>query len=314
MKVVLMADKNSYFNNQALALLKALPDPVFVLTRSGKYAAIFGGTDHRYYHDGSSLVGKNICDVLQPDKVAWFLKEIDTALKLDRLYITEYGLSGSDVKGIESTGPEETIWFEGRVQALDPGIYGEHAVLWLASNITERKTIEARLRTLSEIDELSGLSNRRKLMSVLSIHWEVFERHATPTTVFIFDIDLFKKINDQHGHEAGDRVIKTVAELCRCELRSSDSAARLGGDEFVVVMPHTHVEQAIFIAERLRARIALQLREICVLSNGATISGGVSVFVQGDSSYNDVLKRGDKALYQAKAAGRNRICVDKSSQ
>lgn len=309
-----MADENEFFSNHALALLKALPDPVFILTRSGKYAAIFGGTDHRYYHDSSSLVGKNIFDVLHTDKAEWFLKEIETALELNRLYITEYTLSGSDVKGIKETGPEEMIWFEGRVQVIDSAIYGEDAVLWVASNITASKKVEERFRTLSEVDELSGLSNRRKLISILTVHWEVFERHARPTTVFIFDIDLFKKINDQYGHEAGDRVITTVAGICRDELRGSDSAARLGGDEFVVVMPHTHVAQAIVIAERLRTRIAVELKEICVLDNGATISGGVSEFVAGDVSYKDVMTRADKALYQAKASGRNRICVDGSFQ
>jgi diguanylate cyclase (GGDEF)-like protein len=301
-----MTDLSLFSNEQIAALLAALPDPAFILTRSGRYAAIFGGTDSRYYHDGSGLVGKSIADVLNAEKSVWFIAQIAVALAADGLHVVEYYLHRNDIKGMGDDGPDE-IWFEGRVQALDDLVEGEEAVLWVASNITASKKLEARLRMRSETDSLSGLANRRKLMMALTEHHGLFARYQTPTSVLIFDIDNFKGINDQYGHLAGDKAITATADVCRSELRATDFPARLGGDEFVILMPHTSCEHALPIAERLRLRIAEHLRELGTLGAGATISGGLSELQPGDTSYEDVLKRADDALYRAKRDGRNRI-------
>jgi diguanylate cyclase (GGDEF)-like protein len=302
-----MTDPALFSTEQIAGLLAALPDPAFILTRSGRYAAIFGGTDARYYHDGSGLVGKAIGDVLNPEKTAWFGEHIAIALASGGLHVVEYPLHRNDIKGMDSDGPDETIWFEGRVQALDYPVAGEDAVLWVASNITASKKLEALLRMQSETDSLSGLANRRKLMAALTEHYDLFARYQAPTSVLIFDIDNFKGINDQYGHLAGDKAIAATADMCRDELRSTDFPARLGGDEFVILMPHTSCEQAQPIAERLRLRIAEHLRELGTLGAGATISGGLSEMHPGDAGYEEVLKRADDALYRAKHEGRNRI-------
>ena len=302
-----MTDLSLFSTEQIAALLKALPDPAFILTRSGRYAAIFGGTDARYYHDGSGLVGKSISDVLNPEKSAWFGGQIALALAGGGLHVVEYPLHRNDIKGMDSDGPDETIWFEGRVQALDHLVAGEDAVLWVASNITASKKLEALLRMQSETDSLSGLANRRKLMAALTEHYGMFARYQTPTSVLIFDIDNFKGINDQYGHLAGDKAIAATADVCRRELRATDFPARLGGDEFVILMSHTSCDQALPIAERLRLRIAEHLAALGTLGAGATISGGLSEMASGDNGYEDVLKRADDALYRAKHEGRNRI-------
>ena len=302
-----MTDLSLFSTEQIAALLKALPDPAFILTRSGRYAAIFGGTDARYYHDGSGLVGKSISDVLNPEKSAWFGGQIALALAGGGLHVVEYPLHRNDIKGMDSDGPDETIWFEGRVQALDHLVAGEDAVLWVASNITASKKLEALLRMQSETDSLSGLANRRKLMAALTEHYGMFARYQTPTSVLIFDIDNFKGINDQYGHLAGDKAIHATADVCRSELRATDFPARLGGDEFVILMPHTGCGQALPIADRLRQRIAEHLGALGTLGAGATISGGLSEIHPGDTCYEEVLKRADDALYRAKHEGRDRI-------
>ncbi|XLZ72354.1 diguanylate cyclase [Massilia sp. SR12] len=303
-----MRDESLFSSDQLAAILGALPDPAFVLTRSGRYIAIFGGVDTRYYHDGSGLIGKSVHDVLTPEKAGWFVQEVGRALLGHGLHIVEYSLAASDVKGLDSEGPDHRLWFEGRIQVLDFTVAGEDAVLWVASNITARKELEVQLRMQSEIDALSGLLNRRKLMQVLAEHHDTFQRYGTPLTALVFDIDHFKRVNDAHGHMAGDVVLQTTADVCRRELRNTDAAARLGGDEFVVLMPHTSAEQALPIAERLRLGIAEALRELGQFGAGVTISGGLAGFAAGDGSCEEVLKRGDDALYQAKRAGRNRIC------
>ncbi|NVD74795.1 GGDEF domain-containing protein [Duganella sp. BJB488] len=302
-----MTDLSLFTTEQIASLLAALPDPAFIFTRSGKYAALFGGTDARYYHDGSSLVGKRIGDVLNAEKTAWFLAQISVALAKRGLHVVEYRLDRKDVKGLEGDGPDDTIWFEGRAQALDYQVDGEDAVLWVASNITTSKKLEALLRMQSETDALTGLANRRKLMQALNDSHGLHARYRTPASVLIFDIDNFKDINDRYGHLSGDKAIQVTADVCRRELRTTDFPARLGGDEFVILMPHTTWEQAMPIAERLRQRIAEQLRELGTLGQGATISGGLDQMLPGDTSSEDVLKRADDALYRAKHGGRNRI-------
>ena len=302
-----MTDVSLFSNEQIAALLAALPDPAFILTRSGKYAALFGGTDARYYHDGSALVGKSIPDVLNGEKAAWFIAQIAIALAKTGLHVVEYHLDRKDVKGLDAAGPEDTIWFEGRVQALEYRVQGEDAVLWVASNITASKKLEALLRMQSETDSLSGLANRRKLMQSLTDSYELYARYQTPASVLIFDIDKFKHINDTYGHLSGDEAIQATAEVCRRELRTTDFPARLGGDEFVILMPHTGCAQALPIAERLRQKVPAALRALGTLGDGATISGGLSELLPGDSSFEDVLKRADDALYRAKRDGRNRI-------
>ena len=130
------------FSEEQIAdILAALPDPAFILTRSGCYAAIFGGSDLRYYHDGSGLIGKSLHDVLHTEKATWFAKEIEKALSSQQLHIVEYELAGSDVKGLED-GPSNVIWFEGRVQALNFQVLGEDAVLWVASNMVKPSEIK----------------------------------------------------------------------------------------------------------------------------------------------------------------------------
>lgn len=292
---------------QMRAVLEALPDPAFILSRSGKYVAVFGGRDARYYHDGTGLIGMYISDLVKPDKAEWFLEQIGRALESRKLLVEEYELSNKDVKGLPDEGPEDPIWFEGRIQALDFQVDGEPLVLWVASNISERHELEIRLRELSDTDQLTGLFNRRKLEHDLALHFEMFTRHAVPTAVLIFDVDNFKKINDTKGHHVGDEVLLAVANTCRSELRKTDIACRFGGDEFVVCLPNTAPDQALQFAERLQRDMRQALSGFSVGDIAATISLGAANITSEDRSYEDTLKRADGALYEAKRRGKDRI-------
>ena len=300
-----IARESDFSHSQLHFILSAMPDPCFVLTRSGRYAAVFGGKDTRYYHDGSTLVGRYIRDIMHDDKANRFLREIEKALVSRSLHIIEYSLAGSDIKGLESAGPDQAIWFEGRVQALDFLVDGEDAVVWVASNITEKNAVENRLRHQSETDALTGFFNRRKLLDVLALKFELFRDEHIPTSVLMFDIDHFKMVNDELGHAMGDAVLQAIADICRRELRKTDFLARLGGDEFVVVMPATRREHGIVIANRLRQRIATEIGD--TLKHHSTISGGLAEFQTGDTTFEDIMKRADEGLYRSKRAGRNQI-------
>ena len=290
-------------------VLKALPDPGFILSRSGKYVAVFGGRDARYYHDGNGLVGLYIADVVKTEKANWFLEQIDCALQSGQLLIQEYELSNKDVKGLPDQGPEQPIWFEARIQALDFLVEGESVVLWVASNITQRHDLEIKLRELSDTDQLTKLFNRRKLECELILHYETFERHAVPVSLLIFDLDHLKKINDTLGHHAGDEIILAVGDVCREALRKTDTACRFGGDEFVIVLPNTGLEHAVQFADRLRECFNQELSRFSVEGIAVTVSIGVAMMLSRDRSYEDAMRRADDALYEAKRKGKNQVCA-----
>jgi len=293
------------FSYQQMSLImQALPDPAFILTRSGKYAAVFGGSDLRYYHDGSGLVGAYIKDVLKAEKADWFMSEIDRALTQKSLQVIEYGLSGSDIKDLKSDGPQEGIWFEGRIQALAFKVEGEDAVLWVASNISVRHALEQRLISLSETDELTGLWNRRHFEGAASQERKRALRNQYAISLLIVDIDHFKLVNDTQGHEGGDAVLSELASIFTECMRESDVITRWGGEEFTVLMPYTEHDMAVKAAEKLRKHVDQHgfKHGICV-----TVSIGVAQWQIKSESVESLISRADEGLYIAKRNGRNRV-------
>ncbi|QYJ78324.1 GGDEF domain-containing protein [Shewanella acanthi] len=295
---------------QQLALiLDALPDPAFIISKSGQYLAVFGGKDGRYYHDGSSLVGLKLTEVLNSDKAEYFQSLIDQALASRSLIIEEYELCIKDVKGIPEAGPSQPIWFEGRIQALDFLVEGEPVVLWVASNISQRHELEIQLRQLSDTDQLTGLFNRRRLVQDLSALFDNFSYHKLPSSVLILDLDNLKAVNDQLGHHVGDEIMRAIADTCKQQFRKTDNAYRYGGDEFVITLASVEQPQAISFAEHLLGCFFEALQQHAINGIYATVSIGVASFEAGDKSYEDALRRADAALYQAKRNGKNQVIV-----
>nr|WP_275661110.1 diguanylate cyclase [Vibrio harveyi] len=169
-------------------------------------------------------------------------------------------------------------------------------------DISERKELEEKLRNLSEKDGLTSLWNRRKFEEQLAQYTNLVERYPnTPTTCLaLFDIDHFKRINDELGHDEGDKVICTVAETLLRGVRSTDFVARVGGEEFAVIMPHTTTQEAEVVLNRLRVAVELSS------DRSVTVSVGYSdVTADRTRSY----KCADIALYESKSAGRNRVSI-----
>ena len=179
-----------------------------------------------------------------------------------------------------------------------------------------RKRLAERLRanyrrslSLALTDELTGLYNRRYVFAHLS---ELLGRRTeggNETAVLLFDVDHFKRVNDRHGHPAGDEVLRELAERAVRHVRSVDLVGRLGGEEFVVIMPETSLAGAVVVAERFRAAVADepfvprgQSEKLPV-----TVSVGIAVTGEGSDTIDTLLKRADDALYAAKHAGRNRV-------
>jgi diguanylate cyclase (GGDEF)-like protein len=147
-------------------------------------------------------------------------------------------------------------------------------------------------------DPLTGVSNRRALEEALASQFAMMSRYKVPFSIAIFDIDHFKRVNDEQGHLQGDQILQKVARLMDEAVRETDVLARYGGEEFVVIMPQTNLEGACIFSERLRQKIESETH--------ITLSGGVTEALDGDAP-DSLMTRADTALYSAKAAGRNCI-------
>jgi diguanylate cyclase (GGDEF)-like protein len=168
---------------------------------------------------------------------------------------------------------------------------------------------EAELRYLADHDSLTGLLNRRRFRAELDQYVSFAARYGGRGAVMVIDIDGLKGVNDQLGHQAGDRLIRRVAEILRERVRATDLVARLSGDEFAVLMPQTDTAGALQLGEDLRAQVAEGLPLNADMGE-ATISVGITMFGGQDGmTAESVLVAADEAMYQAKAEGRNRIML-----
>jgi diguanylate cyclase (GGDEF)-like protein len=177
----------------------------------------------------------------------------------------------------------------------------------LTARTRQLRVEQEKLRRLATIDELTGVLNRRGLEQAL----EDFEDSARGMTLVMLDIDHFKHINDRHGHDCGDEVLRRVAAVVAANLRASDVFGRWGGEEFLIAGQGTRIREATRLAEKLCDRI--EQSEITVAGHriSVTASFGVALAPPAGSTA-DALKRADEALYRAKEAGRNRVEMDKT--
>jgi len=174
----------------------------------------------------------------------------------------------------------------------------------LANQLDE---VNYRLHKQASTDELTGVRNRRRIMRRLEEEFSRSTRGGDPLSLIVFDIDHFKRINDTHGHQFGDLVLKRVARLMEETVRTYDLVGRIGGEEFLVVTPSTTLEEASAIAERIREAIEQERIGDDIRMVHVTVSAGVSTMNRDEDSMDAMIRRADDALYCAKNAGRNRV-------
>lgn len=163
------------------------------------------------------------------------------------------------------------------------------------------------LEVLATIDSLTGVMNKRMFNEMAAKYLEAADRTEKPLSFLYLDLDFFKKVNDQHGHQVGDiMLIKFTDVVGKC-LRKSDLLGRIGGEEFAVVLFETTIEDAAAVAEKIRRRVQESSYQYENNMVEVTTSIGVSHFESGKDTLESIQKRADKALYQAKGLGRNRV-------
>lgn len=173
------------------------------------------------------------------------------------------------------------------------------------------RKIHNKLNELASNDTLTGLPNRRTFYSQLEHFLLLSKRHHHDLSIVFIDVDDFKSVNDIHGHDIGDNVLKDIAKTLQSTIRKSDCIARWGGEEFIILLLETQLDDAKLIAEQLRANIESNANLIKQTNQQVTISLGITQ-ASDDDDINTLFKRVDSALYQAKSTGKNRVATSDS--
>jgi diguanylate cyclase (GGDEF)-like protein len=168
------------------------------------------------------------------------------------------------------------------------------------------KKSRKKLATMANEDTLTGLYNRQHFEKISRVEFEQAKRTNRELSVLFIDIDHFKKVNDNYGHDKGDEALRIVAQLIRASCRKSDYVARYGGEEIVVILPKTVSRDAFQVARDINAIISRQTKN--VLGFQVTVSIGVATYPEDGSNLKKIVKHADQALYEAKKTGRDRVC------
>jgi diguanylate cyclase (GGDEF)-like protein len=203
--------------------------------------------------------------------------------------------------------PVDLRMADGKVLRFKCNVLPDGGRMLIYANVTDLVRNAEQLEKLATTDGMTGLHNRRQFMKLADAEWSRFQRYGRPLSLLMLDVDLFKSINDRFGHDVGDQVVAHIAALCREDRRISDVVARIGGEEFALLLPETTIDAAYTLAERLRRNV--ELSPLLSNSNGlaVTVSIGVAEAGPGMSSIVDLMKDSDRALYEAKRIGRNRV-------
>ena len=292
-------------------LIETMQDGVLVLDAQNRIVDINPAMEKFIKYRVSSYLGKNAYEVLQPwmEKTDLFLDETETRseltvplephryldVRVTPLYDRNQFLSGRLMVFREITEQKQV---EKRLRLVNDKLQGQ---------LIEIGLLQSKLREQAIRDPLTSLFNRRYLEETLERELSRATREIYPVCIIMIDIDHFKKINDTHGHEAGDLVLKAIADALSEHSRRGDFACRHGGEEFVVVMPNIHLETAYERAEHLRQILTLLSVPYGHYNLSVTISMGIACYPENGGTREAILRAADQAMYAAKEAGRDHI-------
>ena len=273
-------------------------------------------------HSGitASKIRNRVLFELFPDiPKAWLTRKVDSVALLNTRAFTSweqrpYLFRFRNTRPI--TGTEDHMFQNLTISPLSGSTGQVEKICLMVYDVTDiatgKRALERaneQLAKLSMTDLLTGLLNRGTWENLVDAEFERFRRYGQATSLVMFDIDFFKKVNDCHGHLAGDEVIKHTAETARSNLRQSDSIGRYGGEEFGVVLPETDAEGARIICERIRDAIEKSVVQTSVAPVRYTVSVGIAQLTDRPKNHMKWMQQADEALYAAKKNGRNCVVV-----
>ncbi len=304
-----ISKKISLLEAQYLSLAEAVVDAIISIDENGRIIFCNSSTK-KMFGCGDEIIGCNVT-ILMPERYRQLhqnglMRYISTGLP--RIIGNTVELVGLRKNSTEFPIEMSLSVWKNDVQCFFTGIIRD---------VTERKRMEhslleanKKLEELSIRDSLTNVYNRRYVYQVLESKFNRAKRYKRPFSCLLIDVDYFKKINDQHGHLFGDRVLVNLASVLLKTTRSTDIISRFGGEEFLVILPDIDMKGAVDFAERIRyavskLRIEDKEKNICTV---LTVSIGISAFTVNTSGVTELINQADTALYEAKRLGRNRVC------
>ncbi len=260
-----------------------------------------------------------LLDVMMPKmngfETCKLLKKSEKARYTPVIMVTALNELESKIKGIEAgaddfiSKPFNKLELLARVKSL---LRVKTLHDQLQEKIIQLERAKEKLRNLAVTDGLTGLYNYRHFKDVLGMEIRRSERHKSPLSLIMFDIDYFKHYNDTHGHLAGDKVLQKIAQLVSNNIRKIDLAARYGGEEFAIILPNTNGENAKIVAEKLRRLVEMYKFPFqeSQPNDTITISVGVSSHPSSGRTFEELVSCADKRLYMAKANGKNVVMAE----
>jgi diguanylate cyclase (GGDEF)-like protein len=280
-------------------LLEALPTPLIVLDAHGE-ARYRSASTHKYF--GSSIGTASLSAIRE---VVRLLEDQDLTGQPGDEHLHEITIRNPRGQTHYMTVASRRMVFG-----------GDDARILSLADVTHIRRIEDELREANEqlqhlatTDSLTGVSNRRHFFSQAQDELMRMRRHRRPAVLFMLDLDHFKALNDQHGHDTGDKMLAEASGLIRQLLRGHDLFGRMGGEEFAGLLPETDISAAFAVAQRVRESIAAIRLKVNGATATITCSIGMTATLPESDTPELALKRADAALYNAKQAGRNRVLI-----
>ncbi len=270
-----------------------MTDVIIIYDSKGYYREIPPTGSQRYFRPLNELINRSISEVMPPEISSLFLNTIHLTLQSKETTRVDYSLN---IGGIE-------YWFSANVSPLT-----SDSVIWVARDITDRKKAEENLQYQNLHDILTGLYNRQYYETEID---RLQRSRVFPISILVMDVDGLKWVNDHHGHNAGDELLKRVAVILKSAFRPEDMVARMGGDEFVVVLPETGESAARQAVDRLE-KIIQKHNELFPPDQSLGLSIGYSTGGQG-ILLTEVFKMADQAMYLKKNAKKELAAQMRSS-
>lgn len=289
-------------NNEKLldTVLNNVDAYIYMKDQHCRFMYINASTAHLFGVQAKDIIGKKAEDFLPADTAADFAV-------LDNKLLA----SGEKVYGEESfsDGDGHTLYYWSTKVPIKDEQNEIQSFIGFSNDITELIELKKSLEKKANIDDLTQLANRRYFLEQAEREFARSTRYQLPLSLLAIDIDCFKSINDTYGHHIGDLVLNEVAAVCAKNLRSVDFIGRMGGEEFSVLLPETRFAEAKLMAERLCQHVReYQPGGAWKDKIRSSISIGVTERNDSDDNLDEMLIRADKALYQAKKSGRDRVC------
>ena len=284
------------------AVIETSQDWIWAIDIDGRHTFSNPAVENILGYTPKEIIGRNTIDLIHEDEKSWF------KINFENWVHQEQGWSNVVLRWRHKNGQYRYLE-SNAVPYFDPlrKLIGFRGV---DRDITPRKQAEDKLRFLASHDSLTGLYNRNRLNQKLSEDILRASRYNHELSIFLLDIDHFKMVNDKHGHQAGDSVLRIFSELLQNSVRQTDYTARYGGEEFLIVLPETSVNEATDLADRLLKIVSEH--EFSITDDktiSITTSIGIATYPTHSTIIDALLNKADRALYEAKHAGRNCVRV-----